>query len=215
MFSETANQFSFTLAAPGKSSHAKSTPLSSKEGKGVFAREGEFHGVARGGAVALPGLPAMRLLRSATCLLLALVGLATTGCKTTQIPETNRAAAVLIKNQSADAIDAATKAVFARHAYKPAKAEGEELVFQKPGTAMNAFVYGDWLSGGPIWERIRVYQRPLEPAEVVLEADLYMVQEPEDPFFQKERKLKGHRSKLQELLGEIAKRLEPGKSKSP
>jgi hypothetical protein len=42
-----------------------------------------------------------------------------------------------------------------------------------------------------------------------------MVQEPKDPFFQKERKLNGHRTKLQELLEEIAKRLEPGESKSP
>jgi len=157
----------------------------------------------------------MRFLRRATCVLLALLGLVTTGCKTTQTPETNCAAAVLIKNQAADEIDAATKAVFARHAYKPAKAAGEELVFQKPGTAMNAFVYGDWLAGGPIWERIRVYQRPLDPAEVVLEADLFMVQEPEDPFFQKERKLNGHRSKLQKLLEEIARRLEPGESKRP
>jgi hypothetical protein len=72
---------------------------------------------------------------------------------------------------------------------------------------MNGLVYGDWYSGG-VWERIKVYQRELRPAETVVECDGYMVQEREDPLFQKEkREYNTKRGHCQKLLNEVAKEL--------
>lgn len=113
-------------------------------------------------------------------------------------------ASIMVTNQSSDQIDAALRTVFKKHAYEESKGAEEELVFQKPGSFMNGVVYGDWYSGG-VWERIKVYQRELKSERTVVECDGYMVQEHEDPLFQKEKReynsRKGH---LQELLDEVA-----------
>ena len=149
-----------------------------------------------------------------TWLVAAVLALTAAGCHTPQGPETNRAAAVMIKDRSAIQITDATKAVFTRHAYEAARAEDDEMVFQKPGTFMNALVHGDWYSGA-VWERVKIYQRNLSPTQTVLEGDIYMVQQPEDPLFQKEQKLTGHKNRLQKLLEEVPAELDQTPGKSP
>ena len=130
-----------------------------------------------------------------------------TGCRSPNGPVSNRMASIVVTNRSADQIEAAIQAVFEKHAYEAGKSEEDELVFEKQGTFMNGLVYGDWYSGG-VWERIRVYQRELRPVETVVECDAYMVQEREDPLFQKERKeFKTRRGHCQKLLDEVAKDL--------
>jgi len=156
----------------------------------------------------------MRFFSGSRVALLALVALTAAGCHTPHSPQSNRAASVLIKDRSAEQINDATKLVFARHAYEPAHADADELVFQKPGTFMNALMHGDWYSGA-VWERVKLYQRPLNPSETVLEGDFYMVQQPEDPFFQKEQKVNAHKSKLQKMLDEVAAGLGSGPPPKP
>ena len=139
-------------------------------------------------------------------LFLCSLGMAATlscGCRSTHVPESNRAAAVILTNHPSKAITAATVAVFKSHAYERARPSGNELVFQKPGTLANSFWFGDWYSG-PVWRRVRVYQRELDPARTLLDCDVYMVQQAEDPLFQKGRKRSGRDSTCQELLDEVA-----------
>jgi hypothetical protein len=144
----------------------------------------------------------------ALVVLLALaVAVLTTGCRSTKNPYSNRMASIVVTNQPSDQIEAALQTVFKNHGYEEGKADGDELVFQKQGSIMSGVVYGDWYSGG-VWERIKIYQRALDSARTVVECDGYMVQEHEDPLFQKEKReygtKKGH---LRDLLNEVAKEL--------
>jgi hypothetical protein len=130
-----------------------------------------------------------------------------TGCRSPNGAVSNRMASIIVTNRSSEQVEAAVKAVFEKHAYETGRSEEDELVFEKHGTFMNGLVYGDWYSGG-VWERIKVYQRELRPTETVVECDAYMVQEREDPLFQKEKKeYKTRKGHCQKLLKEVAKDL--------
>jgi hypothetical protein len=74
------------------------------------------------------------------------------------------------------------------------------------GTFMDAVLTSDWASG-PAWVRVRVFQQPLDAERTLLDCDVYMVQQPEDPLFQQERKLRGRKQQYQALLDEIAENL--------
>ena len=142
---------------------------------------------------------------AANIVLLALPILAlTAGCRSSKTSVSNRMASIVVTNQPLEKIEGAIQVVFKSHTYEETKGEEDELVFQKPGSFMNSMIYGDWYSGG-VWERIKIYQRELDPARTVVECDGYMVQEHDDPMFQKEKRQyntkKGH---LQKLLEEVA-----------
>lgn len=133
--------------------------------------------------------------------------LPTTGCRTTKHPESKRMASIVVTNASAEQIEAAVDTVFKKHAFEEGRAAEDEQVFQRPGSVMSGVIYGDWYSGG-VWERVKVYQRELDPARTVVECDGYMVQEHEDPLFQKEkRQFRTKRGHLQDLLNEVAQEL--------
>jgi hypothetical protein len=106
-------------------------------------------------------------------------------------------------NRPADQIKAATRATFQHHQFEPARPEGDELVFQKRGTFMNSFMSADWFDG-PAWIRVKVFQHPLDTERTLLDCDIYVVQQPEDPLFQQERKLEGRNKTYQQILEEIA-----------
>jgi hypothetical protein len=130
----------------------------------------------------------------------------TTACHTTTNDPSTRAAFVVITNQPRAAIEAATKTVFQSHGFDVEKPKADELVFIKKGTALNSFFYGSWFDGA-VWMRVRVYQKELEPGHILLDCDVYRVQNQDDPLFQSEQRLYGHRSAYQDLLDEVAKDL--------
>ena len=145
-------------------------------------------------------------------LLLISLGLLTAGCKSPESSQHHRLASVTIKGGTREQIETAIRSVFEKHGYElSTKRNAGALIFEKKGTFMNGLVYGDWYSGG-VWERVNVYYGEPEPGRTVVECDAYMVQEPEDPFFQSERKTyKTRRHIYQKLLEEVAKELEGSK----
>jgi len=145
-------------------------------------------------------------------LLLISLGLLTPGCKSPPKSPSNRLASVTVKDGTNKQIEAAIRAVFEKHGYElSTKREAGALVFEKKGTFMNGLIYGDWYSGG-VWERVNVYYGEPEPGRTVVECDAYMVQEPDDPLFQTERKAyKTRRHIYQKLLEEVAAELNSGK----
>jgi hypothetical protein len=146
------------------------------------------------------------LLAIPICLLLlaTAAGLLTTGCRSTEPKVSTRMASIIATNQSSEQIEAAIRSVFKSHGYQEEKGEKDEIVFQKPGSFMNGLVYSDWYDGG-VWERIKIYQRELRPAQTVVECDGYMVSEHDDPLFQKEKKQYGTKKHhCQKLLDEVA-----------
>ena len=102
------------------------------------------------------------------------------------------------------------KEVFEQHEFDAAPEEDNELVFQKKASSMNSMVYGDWFSG-PVWARTKLYLKELDPHEILLDCNVYMVQDPDDPLFQKERLVHASKSEFQKLLEEIKARAESHK----
>ncbi len=145
--------------------------------------------------------------RGSAVLMFLAAAVLTAGCRAPKTHLSNRMASIIVTNQSSERIDTAVQTVFTNHRFEEAKGEEDELVFQRPGSFMSGLVYGDWYSGG-VWERIKVYQRELDSSRTVVECDGYMVQQHEDPLFQKEKRQystkKGH---LQQLMDEVAKEL--------
>ncbi len=138
--------------------------------------------------------------------LTALLALLATACHTTSNDPSTRAAFVVVTNQPRAAIEAATKTVFLSHGFDVEKPKADELVFIKKSSAMSSFLYGSWYDGA-VWMRIKVYQKELEPGHTLLDCDVYRVQEQDDPLFQTEQKVSGHKAAYQDLLDEVAKTL--------
>ena len=113
-----------------------------------------------------------------------------------------RVAAVIIKDSSPETIKASAKDVFDRHGFDSAPDDNNELVFQKKASFGNAFLYSDWYSG-TVWARARLYMEERKAGETLLDCDVFMVQEPDDPLFQRERKVRASQSEFQKLLNEI------------
>jgi hypothetical protein len=68
--------------------------------------------------------------------------------------------------------------------------------------------YGDIYSGG-VWERVEVYQTELESDRTLVDCDGFMVQEHDDPLFQKSRPaFKSRWSNYQKLLDAVSKDLD-------
>ena len=133
-----------------------------------------------------------------------------TGCSSTKPSFSNRMASIVVTNEPQEKIDTAVRGVFKKHWFEETKGEKDEIVFQRPGTFMNSVVYGDWWSGG-VWERVKIYQRELDSERTVVECDGYMVQEHDDPLFQKEKLQYGSKKKhLQGLMNEVGAELQAG-----
>jgi len=105
-------------------------------------------------------------------------------------------------------VEAATQAVFKENGYLGTRRPTGEFVFEKEGSSMNTFVYGDW-SSEKVWVRVKVFLRELTtPQQVLLECDAYMVAGRGDPRFEDEHKLTGmHRGPYQDLLEKVNQRL--------
>jgi hypothetical protein len=136
-------------------------------------------------------------------LLLILAPLCFTGCASTAHKVgSERLAAVVVKGSSPDTIKASAKDVFGKHGFEAEPEDDNDLVFQKKATTMNSVFYGDWFSG-PVTARVRLFLTLARPEEILLDGDVYMVQEADDPLFMKERRVHAHRSELQQLLEEV------------
>jgi hypothetical protein len=116
----------------------------------------------------------------------------------------------VIKDSSPAVIKASAKEVFENHDFDFEPDDDNNLIFQKKASGMNSFVYGDWFSG-PVTARVKLYMTEIKPGEMLLDGNVYMVQEADDPLFEKERRVHAHRSELQALLEEVKVKAEKRK----
>jgi hypothetical protein len=119
----------------------------------------------------------------------------------------------MVTNASPREIQEATEYVFKLHGFDPAPEDHNDLVFQRKGSFMNGVVWGDWY-GGPVWVRIKVFLSQLDDSRTLVDCDVYMVQEPEDPLFQEERKVHADKGECQKLLDEVPARIAQKRSAS-
>jgi hypothetical protein len=135
-----------------------------------------------------------------------ILGLLASGCSTPHrdISGSTRSASVIIGHRSPEQIDASIHKIFARHGYE-AKYRDHNLMFDRRGSLWDAILFGEWYGGG-VWERILVFQREVEPGRALVDCDAFIVQEPEDPFFQSVHPVYRH-NKCQKLLDEAGEDL--------
>src|ERR1051326_6844414 len=77
------------------------------------------------------------------------------GCQSHPGSSSGHLASVLITNQPIERVEQMMRAVFVAHDYQIAKPKAGQLIFEKEGTGMNSFVYGDW-SDKKVWIRAKV-----------------------------------------------------------
>jgi hypothetical protein len=147
-------------------------------------------------------------MRAFVLVLLGVLAGSILGCSTPPpVTGSHRLASVLLDERSSDRIEGAVEKVFKRESFELARRVDAKLVFERPGTFMNSLAYGDWYNGG-VSERVEVFQKEVESNQTLLDCNAFMVQEPEDPFFEKVRPVsKGRRGRYQKLLEAVAEEL--------
>src|SRR5690348_11293 len=77
------------------------------------------------------------------------------GCKSLDKPASASFASVVIDGRRLEEIRDATVAVFQQDGYKVAIDHPDHMVFEKEGSRMNQISYGQWLSEGGVWVRVK------------------------------------------------------------
>jgi hypothetical protein len=130
-----------------------------------------------------------------------------TGCASNK-PGSNSHAYLQIKNQSTPAIVEATIAVYTAQGYELAAEPPGMLVFQRMASRRDALKYGDWINDGMLME-IKVRFTELTSTDMLLQADVYTVQDPNDPSFRSENRVAiFDRRPYQKMLDKVRDRLE-------
>jgi hypothetical protein len=128
------------------------------------------------------------------------------GCSSTPPEGQMSDSSVLILNRSPEEIGAAVKDTFKRHQFDQVSPASGDLLFQKRGSFMNDFMSPNWFDGAT-WVQVKVLQRQLDPERTELDYRAYIVQQPDDPMFEKQQPYGGHKREFKNLLMEIARNL--------
>ena len=132
------------------------------------------------------------------------------GCASDK-PGSSSQAYIQIKNQTTGDIVSATIAVYTTAGYKLSADQPGLLVFERVASRSDALKWGDWINDGMLMQ-IKVRFTALTPEDMLLQADVYAVQDPRDPFYRSESKARMmDRRPYQKLLNEVRDRLEKPK----
>ncbi|HSU56239.1 MAG TPA: hypothetical protein VLT36_19425 [Candidatus Dormibacteraeota bacterium] len=125
------------------------------------------------------------------------------GCGTTSKSKTGsaRVASIIVENHSTEQIAAALTKAFERRGFH-VRHRDDLLMFERPGSVADALLHGD-LYGGGVTERVQIYEQVLEEGRILVDCDVLMVQEPDDPFFQTVRQI--HSAKHSQEILDAAK----------
>ncbi|HWH71456.1 MAG TPA: hypothetical protein VNT26_18920, partial [Candidatus Sulfotelmatobacter sp.] len=133
------------------------------------------------------------------------------GCKSSSpVVDTHAAApfaAVEIRGNTPGQISKMAEAVFREHGYLVIRADLTSLVFEKKGSKLSNFAYGNWMSDSSVWVRVKASIVPVAEAEYRLQCTAYDVQD-RGVAIEEESKMSHLRSRpYQQLLEEVARRL--------
>jgi hypothetical protein len=129
------------------------------------------------------------------------------GCATRDKPD--YIAAVEIHGNTPGQIAAVTEAVFAENGYKLAGGSATKPVFEKPGSGMNKFAYGDWVGDTEVWVRVKVSITPVEEAVWRIDCRPFLVKDKGRSMEEEIKVSSVHHKPYQKLLDDIAARLKP------
>jgi hypothetical protein len=138
---------------------------------------------------------------SVVCLLLS------AGCATREKPD--YLAAVEIRGNTPGQIATATEAVFSENGYKLAGRSGTKLVFEKPGSGMNKFAYGDWVGDTQVWVRVKLNIVPIGEALFRVDCKAFLVKDKGGSTEEEIKVSSMHHRPYQKLLDDVATHLKP------
>jgi len=140
---------------------------------------------------------------------LGLVAFGGAGCHSAPPAASGRFAAVEIDGNTPGQIAAVTQDVFQAEGYSPGKVGLRDLVFERKGTSMDQFTYGDWAGSVPVWIRVKLSIQPLGETRFLLDCRAYVVYD-RGTSVEAEVKLSSlHSHTYQKILDEIAARFRP------
>lgn len=139
--------------------------------------------------------------------LVALACCLISGCATTEKPA--YIASVEIQGNTPGQITAMAEKVFADNGYRPAEHLAGKLWFEKPGSGMNKFAYGDWVGDTQVWIRVKLNIAAIGEALYRLECTPVLVKDKGGSTEEEIKISSVHHRPYQKLLDEVAARLKP------
>ena len=137
----------------------------------------------------------------------------TSGCKSGESPRSNAMASVRLHTATTEEVRQAIFDVFQENYYQVGETNVTRLTFEQPGTRMDKINYGGFFEDS-LWRRIKVTISRFGDKAHLVEADAYIVRHYEEGFFEEEQKLyRWNKGRYQDLLDEVAARLEGEASK--
>jgi hypothetical protein len=134
------------------------------------------------------------------------------GCHSTGHSGKDYFASVIIHGNTPGQISEVTSEVFQHAGYEVAKGGPMRLVFEKEGSSMDNFAYGNWMDTR-VWERVKITLDAIADETFRLEGQAYMLRD-RGGMLEEEVKLSGmHGHKYQLLLDQVAARLHQPKQK--
>jgi hypothetical protein len=129
------------------------------------------------------------------------------GCATPDKPD--YLAAVEIPGNTPGQIANTTETVFGENGYKITGRSAGKLVFEKPGSGMNKFAYGDWVGDTEVWVRVTVTITPIGEARFRLDCKAFLIKDKGRATEEQIKVSSMHHRPYQKLLDDVAARLKP------
>jgi len=145
--------------------------------------------------------------KGAWALVCFLIGCLISGlsCRSTDEAASSGLASVTISGNTPGQIREAATDVFLRNGYQVARTDPATLVFEKQGSGMSNFAYGNWLGDEPIWMRVKVNIVPAGEMTFRLQCSAYIVRDRGGATEEELAVSKVRKGKYKKLLEEVAR----------
>jgi hypothetical protein len=128
-----------------------------------------------------------------------------TGCQSADQKASNLAS-VVISGNTPGQIREAAKDVFVKNGYEPARTGPAGLIFEKQGSSMSNFAYGNWMGDAPIWMRVKLNIVPAGEMAYRLQCSAYIIRDRGGATEEELPVSKVHKGRYKKLLEEVAQR---------
>lgn len=129
------------------------------------------------------------------------------GCATAEKPP--YMASVEIQGNTPGQIAAMAEKVFTENGYHAAGTAGGRMLFEKTGSGMNKFAYGDWVGDTQVWIRVKLHIASIGEARFRLECVPVLVKDKGGSTEEEIKISSMHHRPYQKLLDDVAARLKP------
>jgi len=128
------------------------------------------------------------------------------GCSSSGKKEPTPFASVQIHDQAVDRVCEVTAEVFHDHGYKVTRNGAGNFFFEKKGSLANDLAYGNWM-GERIWVRVKATVDEMSTGNCQIRCEAFLLRNHGEPLEEEIRITKLHSSQYQEILDEVALRL--------